>query len=48
MVNLLYDHDQVQKLQMKQTLGIGLTYNFGADEKGKIPQKKILKPYEFR
>ncbi|ADQ82434.1 DUF3078 domain-containing protein [Riemerella anatipestifer] len=48
MVNLLYDHDQVQKLQMKQTLGIGLTYNFGADEKKKAPQKKILKPYEFR
>ncbi|MFV0530214.1 MAG: DUF3078 domain-containing protein [Flavobacteriales bacterium] len=27
--DLLYDHDQLRDLQVKQTLGIGLTYNFG-------------------
>lgn len=27
--DLLYDHDQLQELQAKQTLGIGLTYAFG-------------------
>lgn len=25
----MYDHDQIQKLQRKQTLGVGITYNLG-------------------
>jgi hypothetical protein len=28
-VDLLYDHDQIQKLQLKQTLGVGISYNLG-------------------
>ena len=31
-LDLLYDHNQIQKTQLKQTLGVGLAYNF---EKGK-------------
>ena len=26
---MMYDHDQIQKLQRKQTLGVGVTYNLG-------------------
>lgn len=44
-LDLLYDHDQVQKLQMKQTLGIGFTYNMGADSAPKNPNKKTIKPF---
>lgn len=42
--DLLYDHDQVQKLQVKQTLGIGLSYNLGLEYKDK-PKNKTLKPF---
>lgn len=28
-LDMMYDHDQIQKLQRKQTLGIGITYNLG-------------------
>ncbi|MBN9336598.1 MAG: hypothetical protein J0I88_01950, partial [Chryseobacterium sp.] len=28
-LDLMYDHDQIQKLQRKQTLGVGITYNLG-------------------
>lgn len=28
-IDMMYDHDQIQKLQRKQTLGIGVTYNLG-------------------
>ncbi|RRQ47362.1 DUF3078 domain-containing protein [Chryseobacterium sp. SC28] len=28
-IDMTYDHDQIQKLQRKQTLGFGITYNFG-------------------
>ncbi|WKS95418.1 DUF3078 domain-containing protein [Riemerella columbina] len=51
-INLLYDHDQIQRVQLKQTLGVGFLYNFGVDEKKKAPKKKnklkpfILKPIE--
>ena len=26
---LVYDHDQIRRLQAKETIGVGLTYNFG-------------------
>lgn len=26
-LDLLYDHNQIQKTQLKQTLGVGLAYN---------------------
>lgn len=42
-LDLLYDHDQIQKLQMKQTLGIGFSYNFGFENKEK--NKKVIKPF---
>lgn len=42
--DLMYDHDQVKKLQIKQTLGIGLTYNLGFEYKDK-PKNKTLKPF---
>lgn len=42
-VDLLYDHDQMQKLQFKQTLGIGFSYNFGFEIKEK--NKKMIKPF---
>lgn len=28
-IDMIYDHDQIQKLQRKQTLGIGIIYNLG-------------------
>ena len=43
-VDLMYDHDQLQKLQRKQTLGVGITYNLGF----KMEQEKnkgIIKPF---
>ncbi len=42
-LDLLYDHDQIQKLQMKQTLGIGFSYNLGSENKER--NKKIIKPF---
>lgn len=42
-LDLLYDHDQTQKLQLKQTLGIGFSYNFGFEIKEK--NKKLIKPF---
>lgn len=44
-VDLAYDHDQIQKLQTKQTLGIGLTYDIGAEAAKKQSNSKIFKPY---
>ena len=43
-LDLLYDHDQVKRLQMKQTLGIGFSYNLGLENKDK-PKQKTLKPF---
>lgn len=43
-LDLLYDHDQIKKLQIKQTLGIGLSYNLGLEYKDK-PKNKTLKPF---
>jgi hypothetical protein len=42
-LDLLYDHDQMQKLQLKQTLGVGFSYNFGFEIKEK--NKKLIKPF---
>jgi hypothetical protein len=43
-LDLLYDHYQIQKLQTKQTLGIGFIYNLGAMNIEKDNRKKIIKP----
>lgn len=44
-LDLLYDHDQVQKLQIKQTLGVGIAYSFGFVDDDKKLKKKIIKPF---
>lgn len=45
-VDLVYDHDQVKRLQVKQTLGVGFTYNIGgADLLPKNSSKKTIKPF---
>lgn len=41
-LDLLYDHDQLQKLQMKQTLGVGFSYNLGFENE---KEKKLIKPF---
>lgn len=43
-LDLMYDHDQVKKLQMKQTLGISFSYNLGFEFKDK-PKQKLIKPF---
>lgn len=43
-LDLLYDHDQVKKLQLKQTLGLGFNYNLGIENKEKS-KSKIFKPF---
>ncbi len=42
-LDLVYDEDQIAKLQRKQTLGVGLSYNFGQNI-DKEKSSKILKP----
>lgn len=42
-MDLVYDHDQVKKLQMKQTLGVELSYNFGVENKEKNAKKDRVK-----
>lgn len=46
-IDLLYDHDQIEKLQMKQTLGVMFSYTVGAEsmERAKARPKKIIKPF---
>ncbi|MDO5616428.1 MAG: DUF3078 domain-containing protein [Cruoricaptor ignavus] len=44
-LDILYDHDQIQKTQIKQTLGIGFTYNLGAESQPKNTNKKNIKPF---
>lgn len=43
--DLFYDHDQIQRLQIKQTLGIGVSYNFGVENQNKDLKKKNFKPF---
>ena len=42
-IDLVYDHDQVKNLQMKQTLGIGVSYNLGMENKEKNLKKDKVK-----
>ncbi|QFG52044.1 DUF3078 domain-containing protein [Chryseobacterium sp.] len=44
-LELAYDHDQIQKLQRKQTLGIGFSYNIGEQATEKLRTKKAIKPF---
>lgn len=44
-LDLLYDHDQVQAFQRKQTLGVGFIYNLGAESKPKPTSKRVIKPF---
>ncbi len=44
-LDLIYDHDQVQKLQRKQTLGLGFSYNLGAENAPKNNNRKTIKPF---
>lgn len=44
-VNLIYDHDQLQRLQLRETLGVGFSYNFGARSKEKPSEKKLIDPF---
>lgn len=43
-LDLAYDHDQVRRLQRKQTLGIGFSYNLGQQISDKDFRKKLLRP----
>lgn len=40
-LDLLYDHDQIEKMQMKQTLGVGFSYNIGLENRDR--DKKMIK-----
>lgn len=44
-LDILYDHDQIQKTQIKQVLGLGFTYNIGVDSAPKNNSKKSIKPF---
>lgn len=44
-LDLVYDHDQVRNLQMKQVLGIGVAYNLGTELKEKNTKKDKVKLY---
>ncbi len=43
-LELAYDHDQIQKLQRKQTLSVGLSYNLG-QSLDKQRSSKAIKPF---
>lgn len=43
-LDILYDHDQIQKTQLKQTLGIGFSYNLGEGNQPK-GNKRMIKPF---
>lgn len=43
-LDLIYDHDQIKKVQLKQTLGLGFTYNLGVENKNN-KNKKSIKPF---
>ena len=43
-LDLAYDHDQIQKLQRKQTLSVGLSYNLGQSVDKQRPTK-VIKPF---
>ena len=43
-LDMVYDHDQVARLQRKQTLSVGLSYNLGQNLDGER-SKKTIKPF---
>lgn len=43
-LDLVYDHDQIRRLQRKQTLAAGISYNFGQNAESERP-KRIIKPF---
>lgn len=43
-VNLFYDEDQIQKTQLKQTLGVGLSYKFNNSAKLKLKEINLPPP----
>ena len=43
-LDLAYDHDQIRKLQRKQTLSVGLSYNLGQSIEKERPSK-VIKPF---
>ncbi len=43
-VNLFYDEDQIQKTQLKQTLGVGLSYKFNNSERLKMKEINLPPP----
>lgn len=42
-LDLVYDHDQIKNIQMKQTLGVGISYNLGIENKEKNVKKDKVK-----
>lgn len=42
-IDLVYDHDQVRRLQMKQILGVGLSYNLGVQNNEKNTKRDKVK-----
>lgn len=47
-LDMVYDHDQVKRLQIKQSLGMGFTYNIGGSENMPKQAKKSIKPFISR
>lgn len=44
-LDLVYDHDQIRNLQIKQTLGVGISYHLGSENRDKLPKKKFVAPF---
>ncbi|MDO4763577.1 MAG: DUF3078 domain-containing protein [Flavobacteriaceae bacterium] len=42
-LDLVYDHDQIKNLQVKQTLGVGISYHLGVENKEKNTKKDKVK-----
>lgn len=40
-INLFYDEDQIKRTQLKETLGVGLAYNFNNTEKLKLKEENL-------
>jgi len=47
-LNLFYDEDQIKKTQLKQTLGVGLSFNFNNTEKLKTRPENLPSLEELR
>lgn len=44
-VDLVYDHDQIQRVQFKQVLSVGISYNLGTENKERNAKKDKIKPF---